>query len=54
MMCSAARDLQGCMANLMWFVEEDILDIPLLEPADDCPLVSLTPEEETVLLSKPQ
>ena len=53
-MCGAARDLQGCVANLMWFMEEDILDIPLLEPADDLPLVSLIPEEEAMLLSEPQ
>ena len=42
------------MANLMWFLEEDILDILLLEPAGDQPLASPTPEEEATLLSKPQ
>ena len=54
MMCGAARDLQGCMANLMWFEEGDILEIPLLEPTDDLPIASPTPEEEASLLGEPQ
>ena len=49
-MCSTVRDLQGYMANLMWFEEEDILEILLLEPVDNLPIVFLTPEEEAVLL----
>ena len=42
------------MANLMQFEEEDVLGIPLLEPADDQPIVSPTPEEEATLLGDPQ
>ena len=54
-MCSAARDFQGCMVDLMQFEEEDILDIQLLEPTDDLPPVYiLTPEEEVTILSEPQ
>ena len=41
------------MANLMWF-EEDVLDIPLLEPSDDLQIASPTPEEEAALLGEPQ
>ena len=52
MMCSATMDLQGCMANLMWFQEEDILEIPLLEPAYDLPIASPTLEEGTLPISK--
>ena len=54
MLCGAARDLQRCMTNLMWFEEEDILEIPLLEPADNLPIASLTLEEEATLLGKSQ
>ena len=46
MMFGAARDLQRCVAKLMWFVEEDFLDILLLEPTGDLPLVFPAPEEE--------
>ena len=53
-MCGTARDLQECMTNLMWFVEEDILETVLLEPKDDRQLASPTPEEETALLSESQ
>ena len=38
----------------MWFAEEDILETTLLELGDDWQPASATPEEETVLLSKPQ
>ena len=41
------------MANLMQFAEEDILEIPLVEPTDDMTIVSPTLEEEVTLLSKP-
>ena len=41
------------MANLMWFKQEDALDILLLEPMDDLPIASPTLEEEATLLSKP-
>ena len=51
MMCSTARSLLGCMANLIQFEEEDILEIPLLESTDDLPIAALTLEEETTLLS---
>ena len=54
MTCSVARDVQRCMANFMQFGEEDILEIPLLEPVDDVPVASLTPAEETALLDEPQ
>ena len=54
MMCNTARGLKECMANLMWFTQEDVLDAPPLEPDDDQPQVSPTPEEETALLSEPQ
>ena len=53
MICNAGRDYQGCMANLMWFEEEDVLEIPLVEPTDDLSIVSPTLEEEATLLSKP-
>ena len=42
------------MANLMWFQEEDVLQIPLLEPVDDLPIVSLTPKAVAMLLGEPQ
>ena len=54
MVCGAVKDLQGCMANLMWLMEEDVLDIPLLEPVDDLLLATLTPEEEATLLCESQ
>ena len=54
MMYGAARDLQGYIANLMWFEEEDILEILLLESIDSSPIASLTPEEEAALLGEPQ
>ena len=53
-MCGTARDLQECMTNLMWFVEEDILETTLLEAEDNQQLVSPTPEEETTLLGELQ
>ena len=40
MMCRVTQDLQRCMGDLMQFGEEDILEIPLLEPADDMPIAS--------------
>ena len=42
------------MADLMQFGEEDILEIPLLEPADDMPVASPIPAEEAALLDEPQ
>ena len=54
MMCGTARDLQGCTANLLLFEEENILEIPLLEPTNDLSIVSLTPEEKAVLLGESQ
>ena len=39
---------------LMWFEEEDVLEIPLLESLDDEPIVSPTPAEEATLLDEPQ
>ena len=42
------------MDNLMWFVEEEVLDAMLLEPVSDQQLASQTLEEETVLLGKPK
>ena len=53
-MCGTARDLQGCMAILMWFREGNVLEILLLEPMDDLAIASLTPEEKAVLLGEPQ
>ena len=41
------------MANLMPFEEEDILEISLLKPKDDLPIVFRTPEEEVILLDEP-
>ena len=41
------------MANLMHFMEEDVLEAMLLEPVDDQPLAFPTLEEETTLLGKP-
>ena len=41
------------MANLMWFEEEDVLEIPLLEPMDDFSIASPTLEEEATLLGEP-
>ena len=54
MMHSAARDLQGCMANLMWFEEEDLLEILLLKSMDDMPIASPMPAEEAALLEEPE
>ena len=54
MICGAARDLQGCMANLMWFEEGDVLEIPLLEPTDDLPIASQTSQEDAALPGEPQ
>ena len=47
-LCSAICDLQECMVGMMWFTEEDVLAVMLLEPTDDQHLVPLTLEEETV------
>ena len=38
MMCGMARDLQRSLADFMWFEEEDVLEILLLEPVDDLPM----------------
>ena len=55
MMCQrTARDHERCMANLMHFWEEDVLEIPLLDPADDMPVASPTPLKEATLLDEPQ
>ena len=54
LMCSTGRDLQGCVANLMQFEEEIVLEMLLLEPTDDLPIVSPTPEEEATLLDESQ
>ena len=40
--------------HLMWFGEEDVLEILLLESAGDKPIVSPTPVEEAALLDGPQ
>ena len=53
MIFGAARDLQRCVAKLMWYVEEDFLDILLLEPTGDLPLVSPAPEEEAAPHGEP-
>ena len=52
-MYSTARDLQGGMANLVQFEQDDILEILLLEPTDDLPIVSPTLEEEAAFISEP-
>ena len=41
------------MANLMWFKEEDVLEILLLKLSGDVPVASPTPAEEATLLDEP-
>ena len=53
-MCSMAQDLQRSMAHQMEFKEEDVLEIPPLEPMYLKSTASLTPSEEATLLEKPQ
>ena len=38
----------------MWFEEEDILEIPLLEPMDNLPIAFLAPKEEVALIGEPK
>ena len=54
MLCGTAQDLQRCMVHLIWVKDFDVLEIPLLESADDESIVSLTPPEEAALLDEPQ
>ena len=42
------------MTSLTWCEEEDILEIPLLEPTNNLLIASPTPEEEAALLGEPQ
>ena len=54
MMYGTARDLQGCMVDMMQFEEEDVLEMPLLESGGDLPTMFPTSKEEAVLLDEPQ
>ena len=49
---NAAWDLQWYMAPLMWLDRDEIMEASLLGPTDDGTGVSLTPEEEAVLLGE--
>ena len=42
------------MAHLMEFTEENVLEIPLLDSADNVSLASPIPLEEAALLEEPQ
>ena len=53
-MCSVARDLQRCMAHLMEFKEEDVLEISSLKPMYGDSTASPTPLEEAALLEEHQ
>ena len=54
MMYGAAQDLQRCMAHLMEFKEEDVLEIPTLDSLDNVPIVYPAPLKEVTLLKEPQ
>ena len=54
MMYGVARDLQRCMADPIQFREEDVLEVPLLEPANNVHVASPTPVEEAMPLDEPQ
>ena len=49
-LCNEAWDLQRCMVQLMCLEGGEIVEVSLLGPADDGPGMSLTLEEEAVLL----
>ena len=46
LMCNQAMDIQSCMATLIQFEEEDILEIPLLESGHDVPTISQHPKKK--------
>ena len=54
MMCSVDRDLQRCMALLVEFKEEDVLEIPPLKPLYADSTASPTHSEEPSLLEEPK
>ena len=54
MMCGTARDLQGCMASLMWFKRRMSWRSPLLKSVGNMLVMSPTPAEEAALLDEPQ